>query len=77
MGTNTKFITIDPSNSKNSVISHVKPTEFYMGTSTHSGGSTKISRYNEEPLAWNAENAIVVCRKWTKGLEYGHLTILT
>lgn len=66
MGTNTKFITIDPSNSKNSVISHVKPTEFY-GDQYTLRRFYKDLQYNEEPLAWNAENAIVVCRKWTKG----------
>ena len=66
MGTNTKFITIDPSNSKNSVVSHVKPTEFY-GDQYTLRRFYKDLQYDEEPLPWNAENAVVVCRKWTKG----------
>ena len=66
MGRNTKFITIDPSNSKNSVVSHVKPTEFY-GDQYTLRRFYKDLQYDEEPLPWNAENAIVVCRKWTKG----------
>ena len=66
MGKNTKFITIDPSDSKNSVVSHVKPTEFY-GVQYNLRRFYKDLQYDEEPLPWNAENAIVVCRKWTKG----------
>ena len=66
MGANTKFITIDPSDSKNSVVSHVKPTEFYGNQFTLRRFYRDL-RYNEELLPWNSENAVVVCRKWTKG----------
>ena len=69
MGKNTKFITIDPSDSKNSVVSHVKPTEFYGYSITQTVLQRSPVRRRTAP--WNAENAIVVCRKWTKGLECG------
>lgn len=65
----TVFITVDPSDSKNCVISHAKRTEVYGTKATLTDFYTELG-FEDEKMTWKqADNPMVKVRKWTRGVK--------
>jgi hypothetical protein len=63
----TVFITVDPSNPKNCVISHAKRTEIYGTKVTLTDFYTELG-FEDEKMTWKqADYPVVKVRKWTRG----------
>ena len=65
----TKFITIDPSDAKNTVVSHAKKTEIYGDAVTLTGFYQGL-QFESEKLPWmQANSPMVNVRLWTRGVN--------
>jgi len=66
----TKFITVDPSDAKNSVVSHCKKTEIYGDTATLTGFYNKELQFDSEKIPWmQGDSPMVNVRLWTRGVN--------
>ena len=65
----TKFITVDPSDARNTVISHAKKTEIYGDAVTLTGFYQGL-QFESEKLPWmQANSPMVNVRLWTRGVN--------